>query len=172
MGIGWRRQQRAARREGGSTTGPGEQGRATRTATAAGGAPTVIDLTEGLGWVARLGDPAHVAQLREGHRERAARREAQRDLERLRARHWSGERVIEEGRVDLDWWAHPEADPYAVLGLLPGVPLEDAAAARRRIAQACHPDRLREGDDTEEAQLRMVAANAAYDRLRRALRHV
>ena len=48
----------------------------------------------------------------------------------------------------------------------------EEAAARRRIAQQCHPDRLGEDADADEALQRMVAANAAYDRLRRALRTV
>jgi hypothetical protein len=135
------------------------------------GATVVLDLTGSLSWVDRLeDDPVRVAARREAHRERAARREALRDLERLRARHWSGDRVIEEGRTDLEWWEHPDADPFAVLGLLPGATLDQAAAARRRVAQACHPDRLADDADAAEAERRMIAANAAYDRLRRALR--
>lgn len=115
-------------------------------------------------------DAERAAALAERFRERAARAEAQRDLERLRARHWSGERLIEEGRTELEWWEHPEADPYAVLGLLPGAPLSAASAARRRIAHDCHPDRAALSDGDPEIGLRrMVAANAAYDRLRRAL---
>ena len=50
--------------------------------------------------------------------------------------------------------------------------LEEAAAARRQIAQQCHPDRLGEEADADDALRRMIAANAAYDRLRRALRAV
>lgn len=115
-------------------------------------------------------DPERAAALAERFRERAARAEALRDLERLRVRHWSGERLIEEGRTELEWWEHPEADPYAVLGLLPGAPLSAAAVARRRIAHDCHPDRAALSDGDPEIGLRrMVAANAAYDRLRRAL---
>jgi DnaJ-class molecular chaperone len=95
-----------------------------------------------------------------------------RDLHRLRERHWSPERIIEEGRIGIDFWEHHEADPYAVLSLMPGASLEEAAAARRRIAQQCHPDRLDDEGDRDEAMRRMVAANAAYDRLRRALRAV
>ena len=95
-----------------------------------------------------------------------------RDLHRLRERHWSPERIIEEGRIGIDFWEHHEADPYAVLSLMPGASLEEAAAARRRIAQQCHPDRLDDEADRDEAMRRMVAANAAYDRLRRALRAV
>ena len=44
-----------------------------------------------------------------------------------------GERVLEEGRTPMEWWEHPEADPFAVLGLLPGASLDEAAAARRRV---------------------------------------
>lgn len=132
---------------------------------------TVIDLTERAGWAARVEpDPVRAAELAERFRARAARAEAQRDLQRLRARHWSGERIVEEGRYTIEWWEHGEADPYAVLGLLPGARLEEAAAARRRIAQECHPDRVAvNGTDPDLASRRMVAANAAYDRLRRAL---
>ena len=112
------------------------------------------------------------AALREELRARQARRDALRDLERLRARHWSGERLVEEGRYEAEWWEHAEADPHAVLGLLPGATLEEVASARRRIAQECHPDRLAPDADADLALRRMVAANAAYDRLRRALRPV
>ena len=156
----------------GVVPGPTRGGRAPR---AGSGEPeVVIDLREGSsgGWAARVDpDPVRAAELAERFRARAARAEAQRELLRLRARHWSGSRLIEEGRIDeLEWWEHAEADPYAVLGLMPGAKLEDAAAARRRIAQRCHPDRAVEsGEDPELAIRRMVAANAAYDRLRRAL---
>lgn len=147
------------------------------------GTPTetteLIDLTGRAGWAVRIEpDPVRAAELAERFRARAARAEAQRELERLRARHWSGERVLEEGRTEIEWWEHAEADPYAVLGLLPGARIEDAAAARRRIAQSCHPDRVEQaGEDGEAtdpvvAMRRMIAANAAYDRLRRALRPV
>jgi hypothetical protein len=139
----------------------------------------VIDLTERAGWAVRVEpDPVRAAELAERFRSRAARAEAQRELERLRARHWSGERVLEEGRTEIEWWEHPDADPYAILGLLPGARIEDAAAARRRIAQSCHPDRVdltgEDGRATDPglALRRMVAANAAYDRLRRALHPV
>lgn len=131
----------------------------------------VIDLRENVGWAARAEpDPARTAELAERFRARAARAEAQRELQRLRTRHWSGERILEEGRIEVAWWEHPEADPYAVLGILPGARLDEAAAARRRIAQECHPDRQAQTDvDPDVAMRRMVAANSAYDRLRRAL---
>lgn len=86
----------------------------------------------------------------------------------LRARHWSAQRVLEESRLGLDFWAHPLADPYAVLGLLPGDGLEAAAAARRRIARECHPDLTGDLDSVRIDIDRMTAANAAYERLRRA----
>jgi hypothetical protein len=117
-------------------------------------------------------DPVLAAEVRERYRAQAARAEAQRELKRLRARHWSGERLIEEGRMPEQWWEHPDADPYAVLGLMPGAPIEEAAAARRKVAQTCHPDRLADDKHPERALRRMVAANAAYDRLRRALHPV
>ncbi|MET0727664.1 MAG: J domain-containing protein [Acidimicrobiales bacterium] len=118
-------------------------------------------------------DHARAAELAERFRSRAARDEAQRELVRLRLRHWSGDRVIEEASAEAEWWEHAEADPFAVLGLLPGAAIDEAAHARRRIAQRCHPDRIQPDDERSEIALRrMVAANAAYDRLRRALHPV
>ena len=114
-------------------------------------------------------DPVRAAELAAYRRACDARDEAIRDLQRLRARHWSGERLLEESQATLEWWEHPDADPYAVLGLMPGAGLEQASAARRRIALECHPDRLGGRATPEIAIRRMVAANAAYDRLRRAL---
>lgn len=142
-----------------------------RQAASPAGPRAVADLTEEAGWTQRIErDPERVFELFERRRARKAQAEAQRDLRRLRARHWSGERLIEEGRTVMEWWEHPEADPYAVLGVLPGDSLEAAAAARRCIALACHPDRVGGGDESPDAALRrMIAANAAYDRLRRAL---
>jgi hypothetical protein len=128
-----------------------------------------IDLRESSLWTVPTIDPDRSAELAARFRARAARAAAQRDLGRLRARHWSGERLIEEGRTDREWWEHSEADPYAVLGLIPGAGIEEAAAARRQIAQRYHPDRLGPDADVDVAARRMVAANAAYDRLRRAL---
>ena len=113
-------------------------------------------------------DPVRAEQLAAFRRACEARAEAIRDLQRLRERHWSGERLIEESRAAAEWWEHPEADPYAVLGLLPGASLEQAAAARRKVAAKCHPDRHANNPDSIELR-RMIAANAAYDRLRRAL---
>lgn len=134
------------------------------------------DRTDPASWAVEVEpDPTRAAELAERFRSRTARIEAQRDLLRLRDRHWSGERLVEEGRTPQEWWEHPEADPYAVLGLLPGAPLADAAAARRLIARDFHPDRVAPVGDqatpeaAEVALRRMVAANAAYDRLRRAL---
>lgn len=139
----------------------------------ASGDPTVasnLDNLSGKSWAPEVEvDPARAAELAERFRSRAARLEAQRDLMRLRERHWSGERIIEEARKPDEWWEHPEADPFAVLGLLPGAPLSDAAHARRRVAMECHPDRLADGEDPDLALRRMIAANAAYDRLRRAM---
>jgi DnaJ domain len=149
--------------------------RADPSASAAGTPPApeadhVIDLRD-TGSTARIA-AAPMMDLGEELRARRARDEALADLRRLRTRHWSPERIIEEGRIGIDFWEHHEADPYAVLSLLPGATLEEVAAARRRIAQQCHPDRLGEDADQEDARRRMAAANAAYDRLRRALRTV
>lgn len=140
----------------------------------AGGPPPVIDLRDEPGWASRVAvDPDRAAELAERFRARTARREALRELSRLRDRHWSGERVIEEGRTTIEWWEHPDADPFAVLGILPGATLEEANRARRDIAQRCHPDRTTiAGEDVDEGLRRMVAANAAYERIRRALRRV
>lgn len=129
-----------------------------------------LDDLNGKSWAPEVEvDAARAAELAERFRSRAARLEAQRDLMRLRKRHWSGERIIEEARKPDEWWEHPDADPFAVLGLLPGAPLSEAATARRRVAMECHPDRLADGEDSDLALRRMTAANAAYDRLRRAM---
>lgn len=120
-------------------------------------------------------DPAIAERMAEARRRREERREERREAEaellRLRARHWSGERLIEEGRRELEWWEHPDADPYAVLGIVPGATLEDASQARRSIASQNHPDLVPDGNPEValERTRRMVAANAAYDRLKRAL---
>ena len=107
-----------------------------------------------------------------GDRARAEQAEALRDLTRLRRRYWSGERLLEESQTDLAWWEHPDADPYAILELVPGASLSEASAARRLIARRCHPDLAVQHDVSDQAMRRMVAANAAYDRLRRALQPI
>jgi hypothetical protein len=53
-------------------------------------------------------------------------------------------------------------DPHAVLGVKPGAPPSELAAAYRRQAKRWHPDR---SDDAESAR-RMAQVNAAYDLLR------
>ena len=108
----------------------------------------------------------------ERRRAEQRRREAEQELARLRARHWTGERLVEEGARRMDFWEHDEADPYAVLGILPGATLEEAAAARKRIAVECHPDRSATGVLPPDAARRMSSANAAYERLRQALRPI
>lgn len=171
MGISWRLRRDRKHEE------PGDRPPFAPLATEPQAAPAddepdfVIDLRGDVLWSERV-TGSRSAALYEELRARRAREEAMRDLKRLRNRHWSPDRIIEEGRLDIDFWEHHEADPYAVLSLMPGASLEDAAAARRRIAQQCHPDRLGEDADAEEAMRRMIAANAAYDRLRRALRTV
>jgi hypothetical protein len=115
-------------------------------------------------------DPAMAERLAESRRRREARREAEAELLRLRQRHWSGERIIEESRTPMEWWEHPEADPYAVLGLFPGATLEQASQARRKIASENHPDLVPASHAIAVVRTRrMVAANSAYDRLKRAL---
>jgi hypothetical protein len=116
--------------------------------------------------------PDELRRLSAESRARAQQLEAQQDLERLRRRYWSGERLIEESKSDLPWWEHPEADPYAVLELLPGASIAEAAAARREIARRCHPDVTGKPKVSDLSLRHMIAANAAYDRLRRALQPV
>jgi curved DNA-binding protein CbpA len=53
-------------------------------------------------------------------------------------------------------------DPYAVLGVKPGVPADELAAAYRSQAKRWHPDR----NAGEESARRMAQVNAAYDLLR------
>jgi hypothetical protein len=138
----------------------------------------VIDLTDHLAGGARSDvastpeERAAVDDFIERRRAEQRRREAEEELARLRARHWTGERVIEEANRGMDFWEHDDADPYAVLGLFPGATLEEAAAARKRIAIECHPDRSAAGVLPPDAARRMSAANAAYERLRQALRPI
>lgn len=135
-------------------------------ASAAAGEAT-LDFGDSYKWPAGF----DAAELRARMRADQERTEALHELLRLRTRYWSGERIIEEAKADLAWWEHPEADPYAVLELLPGASLDEAAAARRAIARACHPDLTHtQGKALDLSLRRMVAANAAYERLRRALR--
>jgi hypothetical protein len=58
-------------------------------------------------------------------------------------------------------------DPYAVLGVRPGTPQKDIAAAYREAAKRWHPDR----GAGEQAELRMAEINAAYDLVRAAAQH-
>jgi hypothetical protein len=53
-------------------------------------------------------------------------------------------------------------DPYAVLGVKPGVPADELTAAYRSQAKRWHPDR----NAGEESARRMAQVNAAYDLLR------
>jgi hypothetical protein len=57
-------------------------------------------------------------------------------------------------------------DPYAVLGVRPGSPERELAAAYREQAKRWHPDRA-----GEEGAQRMAEINAAYDLVRAAARH-
>ncbi|HWK25350.1 MAG TPA: J domain-containing protein [Solirubrobacter sp.] len=58
-------------------------------------------------------------------------------------------------------------DPYAVLGVRPGAPEKEIAAAYRDAAKRWHPDR----GAGEEADARMAEINAAYDLVRAAAQH-
>lgn len=108
--------------------------------------------------------------LVERRRAEAAQLEARREVDALRARHWSAERIFEESRLGIDWWEHPLADPHAMLGLVPGDDFDAATAARRNIAKAVHPDVAGDGEliDLTIAERQMAAVNGAYDRLKRA----
>ena len=128
----------------------------------------VIDLTDHV--IER--DDRTADDLLAHRRAEQRRREAEQELARRRARYWSGERLVEEGAKGIDFWEHDEADPYAVLGILPGATLEEAAAARKRIAVECHPDRLASGVLPPDAARRMSSANAAYECLRQAFRPI
>src|SRR3954452_20878359 len=57
-------------------------------------------------------------------------------------------------------------DPYAVLGVRPGSPEPEIAAAYREAAKRWHPDRA-----GTEGEARMVEINAAYDLVRAAAQH-
>jgi hypothetical protein len=58
-------------------------------------------------------------------------------------------------------------DPYAVLGVRPGSPEKEIAAAYRDAAKRWHPDR----GAGEQAEARMAEINAAYDLVRAAAQH-
>jgi DnaJ like chaperone protein len=64
----------------------------------------------------------------------------------------------------------PDADPYAVLGVDPGVDLATVRAAWRAEVRATHPDRMiARGVPVEAARLaeaRLAAINAAWDSIR------
>jgi hypothetical protein len=57
-------------------------------------------------------------------------------------------------------------DPYAVLGVRPGAPEPEIAAAYREAAKRWHPDRAGAAGDE-----RMAEINAAYDLVRAAAQH-
>lgn len=65
--------------------------------------------------------------------------------------------------------AHP--DPWEVLGLEAGTHIDEARAAWRRLVREHHPDRLAARGVPEEAlrmaEKRLVAANAAWEEIRR-----
>lgn len=61
-------------------------------------------------------------------------------------------------------------DPYSVLGLLPGAPMDEVLAAWRRLAAENHPDRMTQRGAPPEfvaiAKEKTAAINAAYARIR------
>jgi DnaJ like chaperone protein len=64
-----------------------------------------------------------------------------------------------------------DPDPWAVLGLAPGAPLEDARAAWRAAVRESHPDRMMARGVPAEAirmaEERMVAINRAWEEISR-----
>ena len=142
-------------------------------------APDVIDIRDSSPLWFEEQDPdvaarerARLIELQRARREAERRRLAAAELERLRRWHWDPQRLLDEARSRREWWELPDADPYAILEILPGATLAEANAARRRIAHQCHPDVLvSEGslDPEDERSRRMRAANDAYDRIRRVL---
>lgn len=62
-----------------------------------------------------------------------------------------------------------EPDPYAVLGVEPGMALEDIRAAWKAIVRDTHPDRLAARGVPEEAvrmaEKRLIAANRAWEEI-------
>jgi len=69
-----------------------------------------------------------------------------------------------------------EADPYKVLGIQPGKPLEEVRKHYRRLVVENHPDRLIARGLPQEfiaiATTRIAAINAAYELIEKGLRHV
>lgn len=65
--------------------------------------------------------------------------------------------------------ADPLADPYALLGVSPDMPLAEIKAAYRRLVRENHPDRvIAQGlpaEFVDIAQEKMAAINAAWDRI-------
>ena len=69
-----------------------------------------------------------------------------------------------------------EADPYTVLGIQRGKPLEEVRRHYRRLVAENHPDRLIARGLPQEfiaiATTRIAAINAAYELIEKGLRHV
>lgn len=65
--------------------------------------------------------------------------------------------------------AEAERDPYDVLGIEPGTPLQEARAAWRRLVRETHPDRMLARGVPQEAiklaERRMVAINRAWEEI-------
>jgi DnaJ like chaperone protein len=65
---------------------------------------------------------------------------------------------------------HP--DPWSVLGLEPGTPLDEVRAAWRRLVRETHPDRMQARGVPEEAvklaERRLIAVNRAWEEIARA----
>ena len=74
----------------------------------------------------------------------------------------------DRSRTTGDYYYDPE-DAWAVLGLTPGAPWKDIAAAHRRLAMRHHPDRLLDAspEDRAASEDTMREVNVAYNVLRR-----
>jgi DnaJ-domain-containing protein 1 len=74
----------------------------------------------------------------------------------------------DRSRTTGDYYYDPE-DAWAVLGLTPGSPWKEIAAAHRRLAMRHHPDRLLDASPKERAasEETMREVNVAYNVLRR-----
>lgn len=81
------------------------------------------------------------------------------------------ERVFDRLRATHVGVVGGELDPYAVLGVEPGMANDEIKTTYRRLVREHHPDRLiAEGmpeEFVEVANQRLAAVNTAYDRIRR-----
>src|SRR4051794_41142371 len=72
---------------------------------------------------------------------------------------WNGRSARASTRIGRH---NDRVDPYAVLGVRPGSPESEVAAAYKQLAKQWHPDR----GAGEEGERRMAEINVAYEALR------